>query len=232
MIQTAGSTKALALPRRALMLSALFASSTLSRAFAAAAITGVPPSHRIEFEVLRNGSKIGTHTLSFAVEPDHMVVTIAIRIAVSVGPIVVYRYEMDGEEVWQDGRFTTLDTTTNDNGTHHKVAIRRMADGLEVKSSGFPDSIAAPRAAPLTHWSAAALSGPLLSPQDGQAIQGTISPLGLVTLKQPDGRTIQATAFDLKVRTPTEDWYDANQIWVGLRAMIRDGSTMEYQRQA
>ena len=215
-----------AVTRRSLLLSPLLAAA------AAPGLPGVPPGRRIEFEVMRNGSAIGTHALTFTAEPDRLLVGIAIKIAVSLGPIVVFRYDMEGTETWLDGRFAALDTTTNDDGEHRRVSIRRTAEGLAVKSQGFPDTVASAHAAPLTHWSVAAFSGPMLSPQDGQPIPGTVRPAGESEIKWRDGRTVRARGYDIEIHTPTQDWYDEAGVWVGLHAKIKDGSALDYERTA
>jgi hypothetical protein len=191
---------------------------------------GVPPSRQLAFEVFRNDSRIGTHALSFTIANDRLVVNIDIKIAVAVGPITVFRYTMAGEEIWQGGRFFALNTTTNDNGEHHQVAIQRTAEGLVVQSSGLPQRTLPGQTAPLTHWSVASLSGPLLSPQDGQPIVASVTPIAPQPIPLADGRAVTAKGFDISTHTPTQDWYDSEQVWVSLRAKIRDGSVTEYRR--
>ncbi len=218
--------------RRSLLLAPLFAAPAARAALAAPVPRGVPASGQLRFQVLRGESPIGTHALGFAVNNDVLTVTITIKIAVNVGPVTVFRYEMQGTENWRDGRFASLNTTTNDDGTHHTVAIRRTNDGLFIQSAGFPDRTVPPLAAPLTHWSMATLSGPLLSPQDGQPIQGAVTQAGTQDVMLADGRSVRATGYDIATHTPTQDWYDAEQIWVGLRAKTSEGSIVNYRRLA
>jgi hypothetical protein len=184
----------------------------------------------LTFDIFRNESRIGTHKLGFTLASDRLVVSIDIKIAVAVGPITVFRYTMAGEEIWQGGRFSALNTTTNDNGEHHMVAIQRANEGLVVQSSGLPPRTLPGQTAPLTHWSVASLSGPLLSPQDGEPMQAAVTPIAPQPIPLADGRAVTAKGFDIATHTPTQDWYDSEQIWVGLRAKIRDGSVTVYRR--
>jgi hypothetical protein len=218
------------LTRRSLMLGSVLALPLVPRAFAASMPGSIPPARRLAFEVYRDASPIGTHTLGFAVAGDHLTVRIDIKIAVDVGPITVFRYTMAGEETWQGDRFVALTTATNDNGEHHHVEIQRDGDALVIQSSGLPNRTVPSPYAPLTHWSSAVLSGPLLSPQDGQPMQVSVKPVGAQAVALADGRSVRATGFDITTHTPTQDWYDPDGVWVGLRAKIRDGSMMEYRR--
>lgn len=218
------------LSRRSLTLAPLL--MIAHRAVAAPPVRGVPPNGRLMFNVVRKGDIIGKHNLGFAESNGRLVVTINIETAVKVGPITVFRYEMNGTETWEGGRFTALNTISNDDGDHHTLAIRRTGEQLLIESSGLATRTESARASPLTHWSAASLSGPLISPQDGRLMPGRVTPLGPSTVQGADGRTIQVTGFDLAIKTPTEDWYDSNGIWAGLRLHIQDGSIVDYQRMA
>jgi hypothetical protein len=191
---------------------------------------GVPTSGKLVFEMVRNGSQIGTHSLNFALAAGRLTVTININTAVNIGPITVSRYTMVGTEVWEDGRFTALNTTTNDDGDHHQVAIRRTGDEFVIQSSGLPTRTQSGNAAPLTHWSLASLMGPLLNPQDGQPMPARITPIGTRGVQLADGRTVRGTGYDIEFHTPTQDWYDTDGIWLGLQAKIRDGSLLDYRR--
>ena len=218
------------LTRRSLMLGPLLTVPVVPRALGASMPAGIPPSRQLAFEVFRNDSRIGTHTLGFTLANDRLVVSIDIKIAVAVGPITVFRYTMAGEEIWQGGRFAALNTATNDNGEHHQVTIQRAGESLVVQSSGLPQRTLPGQTAPLTHWSVASLTGPLLSPQDGQPMVVSVTPIAPQPIPLADGRAVTAKGFDIATHTPTQDWYDSEQIWVGLRAKIRDGSVTEYRR--
>ena len=218
------------LTRRTAVFGALLAIPATRAAWAASAMVGIPANRRLQFQVMRGDSVIGTHALTFTGTDAELNVEIAIKIAVSVGPVTVFRYEMQGRETWLGGQFATLTTTTNDDGKHRNVAIRRVGDGLVVQSAGFPDRTLPGKTTPLTHWSLANLSGPLLSPEDGQPIEGAVTAVGRQNIQLADGRAIAATGYDIAIHTPTRDWYDDSKIWAGLQAKPRDGSVIDYRR--
>jgi hypothetical protein len=218
------------LSRRSAVLGALLAIPAARMARAAPVMAGIPANRQLRFQVMRGDSVIGSHALTFSGPDAALTVDIAIKIAVSVGPVTVFRYEMQGRETWTGGQFASLTTTTNDDGKHRAVSIRRAGDGLFVQSAGFPDRTLPGRTTPLTHWSLANLSGPLLSPEDGQPIEGAVTPAGRQTIQLADGRAIAATGYDIAIHTPTRDWYDDDKIWAGLQAKPRDGSVIDYRR--
>lgn len=223
-------TQPLLLKRRLLLGAPLLACPAIRRAHAASAIPGVPTDRRISFDVLRNGSQIGTHVLTFKLDEDHLDVGIDIHITAGIGPITLYRYDMTGTETWRNGQFAGLSTVTNDDGTRHRVDIKRTGDGLAVVSSGFPDQTLPPAMVPLTHWSEAALSAPLLSPQDGQPIKAVITPTGQRAVALADGKSVTAVGYKIASKTPVQDWYDPTKIWVALHADAKDGSSIDYRR--
>jgi hypothetical protein len=190
---------------------------------------GIPPSRRIAFEVLRNGGPIGTHILTFKPTDNRLTVAIDIHIAAGIGPVTLYRYDMQGTEVWENGQFSALDTTTNDDGTRHVVAMRRAEAGIRVQSTGFPDLTIPTDTLPLTHWYEPALGGPLVSPQDGQPMKATISSAGSRAIILPNGRTVSARGYHIASKTPVQDWFDSEKIWVGLHADAKDGSSIDYK---
>ena len=214
--------------RRGLMAAGLATFATAARATALP--PGVPASGRLAFAAFRNDSAIGTHTLDFAMAGDALTVTIRVHFTVGFGPITLYRYDMQGTERWTGGRFVALDTQTDDDGTPHRVTVRREAAGLRVQSLGKADQMLSGTALPLTHWAVACMSAPLFNPQNGEVIADRVAPEGPQTITLLDGRSIAAKSYRLSGAMAIQDWYDDSQIWVQLRAKAKDGSEIEYRR--
>src|SRR5262245_893430 len=74
----------------------------------------IGPLKDFKFRVLREGSEIGAHTISFEDSGARHVVRTRIRLAVKVAFITAFRYEHDGEEVWENGQIQSLRTRTHD----------------------------------------------------------------------------------------------------------------------
>jgi hypothetical protein len=211
--------------RRGLLAAGLATLATRARA-----ATGIPANGRLAFAAFRNDSAIGTHTLDFADSGDTLTVTIRVHFTVGLGPITLYRYDMQGTEIWAGGRFVALDTQTDDDGTRHRVTVRREAAGLRVQSLGRPDQIMDGAALPLTHWAVACMSAPLFNPQDGVPIADRTTLEGSQMITLPGGRSIATRAYRLNGAMAIQDWYDESQIWVQLKAKAKDGSQIEYRR--
>jgi hypothetical protein len=216
--------------RRAALLTSLAASMPFTKAHAGAESAGVPPGGRLAFRAFRNDSEVGAHTLDFAADGDTLTVQIAVHFNVGFGPITLYRYDMRGIEQWVGGRFMALETQTDDDGRLHKVSVRRERAGLLVRSSGLPDRILDASALPLTHWSVACMSAPLFNPQDGVPIADRTVLDGVEPVRLESGRVIEAKAYSLGGEMAIRDWYDEAQLWVQLKAKVKDGSQIEYRR--
>jgi hypothetical protein len=226
--QQTGST----LSRR-LVIGAGLATALAGRARAdtgAAPAIGVPARDSLVFQVRRNGSPIGTHRLDFTRAGGVTRVRIDAAFRVGFSVITLYRYHHQGEEIWQDGQFRSLETVTNDNGTNFRVLATRQAGGVLIKATGLPDHLAPDDALPLTHWAEAAMTAPLFNPQTGKMLRETAQPRGTGTVRLANGTPIKATGYALAGEAPIEDWYDHDRVWAALDGHGRDGSMITYRR--
>jgi len=190
------------------------------------------PEGRLRFTVLRNGSEIGSHTLSFDVTGDDLVVHIDVRMCVGFGPFTLFRYHHQGEELWRAGRFVSLDTRTDNNGEGLRVSARRVAEGVSVEATYLARCILPADAAPLTHWNVAAMSGRLFNPQDGKPLHAATRCQGMDLVALGDGKQVKAVRYSMDGKLPIDDWYDQGMVWTALQAKVKDGSTLRYVREA
>lgn len=105
--------------------------------------TGLPaaqplPMRDYRFRVLRDGSEIGTHNVSFSGSPDNLESQTTIRLAVRVAFITAFRFAHDAEERWEKGSLVFLRTKTDDNGTVYEVSGGPAAGGFRVVGPGGP----------------------------------------------------------------------------------------------
>lgn len=196
---------------------------------APAPVLAAPTSRRLVFAVFRNGQRIGEHRMTIVGQADGVTVSSDVSMVVKVGPVPVYRYTHSAVEQWRAGRFANLETSTNGGGKRQRVSARRTRDGVVIETSS--GRITAPAgAAPLTHWNAGALNGPLFNPQDGKLLAVTARRAGREAVKLADGRSIESTRWTLRGETQIDNWYDEAEAWAALRGKLPDGSTMEYRR--
>lgn len=171
---------------------------------------------RLDFQVFRNGARVGLHQMEFAGDAANRTITTHVAMTIKVGPVPVFRYRHEAVERWVGGRWSSLETRTVQNGKTRKVSARAMPGFVQIE--GPAGLLRGPAgAAPLTHWNSAVLSGPLFNPQEGKMLKV---------------RCVQAAPGRWTIRGETEidDDYDPAGDWLALRGKLEDGSRMEYRR--
>ena len=196
---------------------------------APAAFAAVPASSRLAFAVSRGQDKVGEHIMRFSRSGAGLLVSTEVEMRVKLGPIPVFRYAHTATERWRDDSFASLTTRTDTNGKVEQVKAEATSSGVAIEGPG--GRLTAPAtAAPLTHWNAAALEGPLFNPQLGKIMKVRTARAGRESVQLADGRSIQATRWTIRGEAEIDNWYDAAGAWAGLRGRLEDGSTMIYRR--
>lgn len=187
----------------------------------------VPASRRLAFRVVRSGSSIGQHVLTFDEEGSRLTVQVAVDLAVGFGPITFYRYRHRATERWEDGRVVAFQAETNDDGTVSTIAMRRDGDALAVESSRAGRYRAPAGALPATHWNRRMLDGPFINTQTGEVLRPAIARPGVEPVPWSPQR--RAERYVLTGPIDLETWYDTTPAWVGLRFSGSDGSSIHYE---
>lgn len=196
-----------------------------------AALAAAVPD-RIAFDVVRKGQVIGSHVVEFSGSAAGVVATISLRIAVTLGPITLYRYRHDATERWAGDEFVGFSASTDDDGDLLGVEIVRRQAGLLVTDRSGRSWPAPPDAIPFTHWHPAILRSPLINPMNGELLSETVQSLGEDDVPQADGTTVRARHVRFTGTVELEDWFDAQGRWVGLRTKAKDGSVIDYRRRS
>jgi Domain of unknown function (DUF6134) len=211
--------------RRLLLAGAAMASGRMAHA-----ALPVPPGNRLAFRLMRHGSSIGSHVMTFRSDGDLLTVDIAVDVQVKFGPIPLVRYTHRNKETWNHGRLMGLESHTDRNGTNMHMLARWDGSGLAVEGCGTRPYIAPANALATTHWNSYMLRGPMIGVQDGMLVHPVVSP-------QPEERVRLATGDDIRARRYTlsgdldlELWYDPSNTWAGLRFAADDGSVISYER--
>lgn len=209
------------LGRRAMLTSLATLAATPARA--------ALPMEDLTFQVLRDGSDIGRHTIRFEPAGADFLVRIAVDIKVGLGPITFFRYSLRATERWHDARLVGAAGETNDDGTKDFVKVTRQGAGLLVEGSAGPAYTANPPSICATHWNRAELAGPMVNIQNGELLTFAVTSKGKETIKA-QGRMISAEHYVLDGKTKLEIWYDDRNVWSALKAPAKDGSLVEYVR--
>lgn len=220
------------LTRRGLIVGSGALAAGLTPLGDAAANVTPPLPGLLRFDVLRNDSLIGQHAVTLTRNGAVLLAAIDVRIAVTLGPITLYRYTHTVREEWRDGIFERMESNTNDDGTRHDVQAERTAEGVVVRTGGGKRTVMPVATIPLTHWNYMCMSAPLFNPQTGEQVRPQVQARGEEAVSFADGRAIPARRYSLSGDVALDDWYDRTHSWVALRSIGSDGSTISYRRAA
>jgi hypothetical protein len=187
------------------------------------------PEDRLAFDIMREGSRIGSHVLNFAASDNAMTVRIAVDIAVRFGPLVVFRYTLRGLEQWSGGALVHAEAHADDDGTPGHMQADRDAGGLWVSGSKAARYLAPAKALTATHWNMAELDGPWINFQDGGLLHPAVARIGTDQVKRPGGGSKPATHFALTGDARLDLWYDSDRRWSALTFTAHDGSLVRYE---
>lgn len=194
-------------------LLALFAILVLAWPAAAAPRT-------LEFDVLRDGSPIGTHRVTLEYDGTQTRATIEIDMAVRLAFVTVYRYTHRSTELWRDGRLVSLDARTDDNGTRTQVGARATEAGLAIEGSGGA-YVAPAETVPTSYWNREkAMRGRLLDTQSGKLVDVTATPVA---------GSGDITRYRLAGDLEADLVYGPGGDWTGLSFVAR-GGRIDYVR--
>ena len=209
------------LPRRHLIAAAF--------ALAPGAVRAALP--RLDFEAKRNGSLLGSHSVSFARTGADLMVTIAVDYKVTLGPITLYRYALRGSEAWRGETLMEARFETDDDGRRDFMRAKRAAGGLLSVEGSASGAYTAPEGSlPASHWTRRELDAPMINPQNGELLRFAVRDAGMSDVRTRDGRTFPARRFALTGPSSLDLWYDEAGAWAGLQAVAKDGSLITYAR--
>ncbi|MFN7056567.1 DUF6134 family protein [Hyphomonas sp.] len=185
------------------------------------------PGDEIRFNVLRQSNAFGSHVVRFAEAPGGgLKAQTEVSLRAGLGPVTLFRYELNAEEIWRRGELVSVTGRVNDDGKRGNVSAKRENGRLSVQGTAF--SGAAPDVAvPASHWNyAQTKTRQLLSTEDGEIISVNIVPRGRETIRAA-GREIEANRYLLESDINVDLWYDDEGRWVKLAFQAR-GQQIEY----
>lgn len=197
-----------------------------------AAIAAIPQSAPVDptmaFRVDRGETPIGTHKIRFHQEADGLHVTIDIQLAVTFGPITVFRYTHRNEEVWRDGRLASIETHTDDDGEKFWVKGKATDKGFELDSS-FAGKLVAPAGIiPASYWNPDILKQTqILDTQKGRIFNIDIKP-GATTTEKVNGRAQQVREYVMSGDLRLTLFYTQDGEWVNIAFDAR-GAKVTYE---
>lgn len=148
------------IPRRRFLKSAIagIAVSALPRLAGASAATVIPAlSANRRFSVLSAGDRIGAHTIAHSVANAETRIHTGIDLAIKALFFTVFAYSHHSEELWRDGRLTSLKSRTEDGGETFDVSGEATPLGFRGVGKGGPFIAPAGTLTSNSLWTPAAL---------------------------------------------------------------------------
>ena len=181
----------------------------------------------IRFNVLRKSNPFGSHVVTFDEAADGaLLVSTNVELRAGLGPITVFKYELESREIWRDGELVALSGTLNDDGSKGSVSAVAEGGQLVVDGTKFEGAVDL-GILPSSHWNVRQASAArLVSTEDGEILDVQVSELGRETLNIA-GQPINATRYLLDSDIDVELWYDDSGRWVKLAFEAR-GQAIEY----
>jgi hypothetical protein len=201
---------------------------TLGAALVAATVAAQTPAGTLRFAIMRNGEQIGTHTVEVSRAGPETNVRITTDLTVKVLFITAYRLQHSATERWVNGQLVAYNSTTDNNGTRHKVTATLGAAGLEVDADGKTSRVDK-TIVPSSLWNPELMRRKTaLDTQEGVVEPIAVTDDGTEELSL-DARAIKAHHYEIKGRYAQDVWYDERGRLVQVRLVGSDGSIITYK---
>jgi len=175
------------------------------------------------YDVVREGSNIGTIGVNETRRGDVVEITTTTDIRVKIAFVEVYRYEQSATETWRAGKLVTFRSRTNDNGTRHNVALIAGEGSMRSDVDGRAEDVN-PSLVPATLWRRPT-AGPvsMMDPNAGTRFNVTASDAG----KEEQG-AVDVNHVRLHGDMPRDLWF-AGDTLVRMQMKGSDGSNVVTQ---
>ena len=179
-----------------------------------------PPDYH--WRVMRNGTQIGTHNVTFTRRGEDLLALSDVAVTPRVLGVVVYRFEHRYTEVTRDGRFVSVSSRQNRNGRITEVQAEATPRGVTIHGTEGERVLPAD-AAPLSWW-------------EPERFGGAVPIFGTTTGKLMDLRWSRETLAGGVTRWRLSGELDAvldyapDGRWIGYQVVGDDGSTIIYER--
>lgn len=203
--------------------SGLPAAAALAAALLAPAAAGAITPGRTSFQILMNGTPVGTHSVMVSGGGESASVRVAIDMSGRVGPIR-FSYSHRCEESWRGGTLQSLSCTDRENRQENSVTARLAGRVLAVTGTGFTGEAPA-GTLPSSWWNAGIVrqASRVLDTRDGKLIRLAATRVGEETVAGAP-----ATRWRLRGGVDKEIWYDAAGRWVKSTFRLA-GQSFEYR---
>lgn len=185
------------------------------------------PEKPFEYEVLRKGKKIGSHTISFKETDEGLRVRAHTKMKVKLLFVTVYKYEYIGDDVWCDGEIVRVESNINDNGEKWSINAT-LRDDQYVVESDEGTSVLPAGSVPTNHWNMDVVNtDKLFNTITGKVDEITVNPVGSHTVPSGDSEK-DVTRYKVRGDLNIDTFYDASGNWSGMQFEHNDGSDIQF----
>lgn len=184
------------------------------------------PSAR--YDILRDGTPVGSHHIDFTRDGDTLVVESKSEIKIQVLFVTAYNFSYSARSRWRDGKLLTLEAMTDDDGKRSAVRVVPAEKGL-IAQGPTSETPTMPTQPLSEHWWQRFIAGhEQLNTITGVVNRIDVEPLGTAYVPMAAG-VEPAARFRIDGDIQLETWYDDAGRWLGMRFMAQDGSSIEYR---
>jgi hypothetical protein len=184
--------------------------------------------NKIQFDVMRDGQKVGQHTTRFLTHGNNLVIETLLNLNVTLFSIPIYSFYYEATEIWSDDLMINLDVSILDGSERKTIKAVSTVDGFFIKGPSGDLLISGPIIS-TNHWNSDVVKEhQVLNTLTGAVNQVQIVNKGSERITVRNGN-LKATRYDYTGDlTGTSVWYDDKGRWVKLQFIARDGSTISY----
>jgi hypothetical protein len=206
-----------------LSFAALLSLVPLAAAAATQSVLAMAPAGTLTYDVMREGDRIGTHTVSFERMGEELTVRTETNVEFTAYVIFDIDWTHQSVEIWGDGGLKEFTSFTNEDGRKRQVHAQRNGEHLIVESTGGHRELPADLI-PGTLWHPDTVrQQQILDPIKGRLRKVTVADLGTETI-EVDGRSIEARHYQMRGDLKRDFWYDREGTVVKVEFPISDGS--------
>ena len=196
----------------------------------ATAALPVPQAGSLAFSMVRHGSEIGRHILTFERRGETLTIRVAVDARVTFLSIPLARYRHHVVETWLGGTLMSLVGETDRNGRREWIDAHRTEAGLVVTGSNTARYTAPDDALATTYWIRRLMGGPMIDAENGELMHPKVSLDRAETIRLASGGTIVADHYNLSGDCDADVWYDRTDTRASLAFDVDDGSNIHYER--
>lgn len=190
-------------------------------------LSALPSTGRFDYEVIRKGQKIGTHSVVFRHSNRDLTVATRTDIAVKLLGVTLYRFRYQAEESWIDGRLARLVSRTDNDGEQLTANLTQAAGRLRGTCNGAPLDLPA-ETIPISVWHPDFVRQSVILDQYKCAARKVTTADRGIELIRAGPRSVKARHYALSGDVRRDVWYGPDGQTLQVMFPAKDGSKIAF----